>query len=441
MRMPSPAAPAGYPPPSYAWYGVSVLVLATVLSYTDRQILSLLVDPIRRDLGVSDTQVGLLMGTAFAFVYGIAGLPLGWLADRACRRNLIVGGIVLWSVGTVCCGLSHDFTQFFSARILVGIGEAVLTPASISVISDSFPASTRGKATTIFLMGVAMGGGGAILFGGLILRLVEAGALQGSIFDHTASCRMVLLLLGALGVVPALLIATLREPRRQHGHGVMQSTEPAAITLTTADWLKLLPLFIAVSTASLVDNAILAWTPSLLVRGFGLSAGYVGPLLGTLLMFSGGAGMLAGGLLSDRKRTGKYRSGRIGVALIAAMLTAPVTALVMNGHLDVVLAGVTLYVFLSCIGESAGTLTLLESVPNSRHGLVTAMSFFLNVAFGAGVGPVAVGWVADHFVLTGQALSSAIFLVACPGFVAVAGFFYLAMRTTRRGERKAIACA
>jgi MFS family permease len=221
----------------------------------------------------------------------------------------------------------------------------------------------------------------------------------------------------------------------------MQSTEPAATALTTADWLKLLPLFIAVSTASLVDNAILAWTPSLLVRGFGLSAGYVGPLLGTLLMFSGGAGMLAGGLLSDRKRTGKYGSGRIGVALIAALLTAPVTALVMNGNLDVVLAGVTLYVFLSCIGESAGTLTLLESVPNSRHGLVTAMSFFLNVAFGAGVGPVAVGWVADHFVLTGQALSSAIFLVACPGFVAVAGFFYLAIRTTRRGERKAIACA
>ena len=439
--MPSPAAPAGYPPPSYAWYGVGVLVLATVLSYTDRQILSLLVDPIRRDLGVSDTQVGLLMGTAFAFVYGIAGLPLGWLADRACRRNLIVGGIALWSVGTVCCGLSHDFTQFFSARILVGIGEAVLTPASISVISDSFPASTRGKATSIFLMGVAMGGGGAILFGGLILRLVEAGALQGSVFDHTASWRMVLLLLGALGVVPALLIATLREPRRQHGHGVMQSTEPAAIVLTTADWLKLVPLFIAVATASLVDNAILAWTPSLLVRGFGLSAGYVGPLLGTLLMFSGGAGMLAGGLLSDRKRTGKYGSGRIGVALIAAVLTAPVTALVMNGHLDVVLAGVTLYVFLSCIGESAGTLTLLESVPNSRHGLVTAMSFFLNVAFGAGIGPVAVGWVADHFFLTGQALSSAIFLVACPGFVAVAGFFYLAMRTTRRGERKAIACA
>src|SRR5580700_10753063 len=123
MRQPSPASaatPPSYPPASYAWYVVGVLVLATVLSYTDRQILSLLVDPMRRDLRISDTQMGLLMGSAFAFVYGIAG-------------------ITLWSIGTVCCGLAADFTQFFGARLLVGVGEAVLTPASVAIISDSFP--------------------------------------------------------------------------------------------------------------------------------------------------------------------------------------------------------------------------------------------------------------------------------------------------------------
>ena len=170
--------PEGYPRSSYAWYVVGVLVLTTVLSYTDRQILSLLVDPIRQDLAISDTQVGLLIGTAFAFVYGIAGLPLGWLADRLRRRDLIVAGISLWSLGTVCCGLSHNFAQFFAARLLVGIGEAVLTPASISMISDSFPSRSRGRATSVFLMGIAMGAGGAILFGGLILRLADSGVLD-----------------------------------------------------------------------------------------------------------------------------------------------------------------------------------------------------------------------------------------------------------------------
>jgi MFS family permease len=130
--------------------------MATVLSYTDRQILSLLVDPIRHDLSISDTQIGLLIGTAFALVYGVAGLPLGWLADRLRRRDLIVAGILLWSCGTVCCGIAHDFPHFFAARLLVGIGEAVLTPASISMISDSFPAPKRGLATSVFLMGMAM---------------------------------------------------------------------------------------------------------------------------------------------------------------------------------------------------------------------------------------------------------------------------------------------
>ncbi|HVW71077.1 MAG TPA: hypothetical protein VHB68_18990, partial [Steroidobacteraceae bacterium] len=195
------------------------------------------------------------------------------------------------------------------------------------------------------------------------------------------------------------------------------------------------PLFMAMSTASLVDNATLAWTPSVLVRGFGLSAGWVGPLLGALLMFAGGAGMLAGGLLSDRARTRKSGGGRIPVALVAALATIPITALVTNSSVNGVLTGVTLYVLLACISESAGTLSLLDAVPNHRHGLITAVSFFLNVAFGAGIGPVAVGWVADHFSLTGRALATAILCVAGPGFVLVSGWLYLALRIARNSAR------
>jgi MFS family permease len=188
------------------------------------------------------------------------------------------------------------------------------------------------------------------------------------------------------------------------------------------------------ATESLVDNAVLAWTPSVLVRGFGLSAGFVGPLLGTLLMLGGGAGMLAGGLLSDPARTGKSR-GRIPVALAAAIVTLPVTVLITNSHLPGVLVGVTLYVLLACISESAGTLALLDSVPNHRRGLVTATSFFLNVAFGAGIGPAAVGWIADHFSLSGRALAAAILAVAGSGFVMVIVLFSLSLRLTRGNAR------
>jgi MFS family permease len=439
-----------YPPLSYAWYVVGVLVLVTILSYTDRQILSLLVDPIRHDLGISDTQVGLLIGTAFAFVYGVAGIPLGWLADRVRRRNLIVAGISLWSLGTVCCGLSQNFAQFFAARLLVGIGEAVLTPASISMISDSFPHRRRGSATSVFLMGIAMGAGGAILFGGLILRLVDSGLLHGTFLDGESSWRVVLLLLGILGVVPALMVASLKEPKRQHGDA--PPTPPASIppmageapseSLTgtssvpgTDNWLRLAPLLLAMGLTSLVDNAVLAWTPSLLVRTFGMAASQVGPLLGFLLMIAGGAGMLAGGFLSDRARLKGYRGGRISVAVCSAALTVPVTILVMIASTNVVLAGVTLYVFLSCIGAAVGILTLLDLVPNRRHGLVTAVSFFLNVALGAGVGPVAVGIAADHLRLGGSGSSGigvAISVIACPGFLLVTGLFYLVLHNARR---------
>ena len=120
-----------YPPRSYAWTVVAILIATAVLSYTDRQVLSLLVDPIRGDLGISDTQISLLLGTAFAVIYGTAGIPLGYLADRTSRRNLIFAGVVVWSLGTIGCGLSHNFTQIFASRIVVGLGEAALSPAAI----------------------------------------------------------------------------------------------------------------------------------------------------------------------------------------------------------------------------------------------------------------------------------------------------------------------
>jgi MFS family permease len=139
--------------------------------------LSLLVDPIRGDLGISDTQISLLLGTAFAVIYGIAGIPLGYLADRTSRRNLIFAGVSVWSMGTIACGFSHNFAEMFASRIVVGLGEAALSPAAISLISDYFPPSRRGTAVGFFLSGIAMGNGAAILIGGGVLHAIELGAL------------------------------------------------------------------------------------------------------------------------------------------------------------------------------------------------------------------------------------------------------------------------
>src|ERR1700730_17733094 len=188
---------SGYPRRSYAWCVVAILIATAIVSYTDRQVLSLLVDPVRRDLGISDTQISLLLGTAFAVIYGLAGIPFGMLADRTSRRNLIFFGVVVWSLGTVACGYAHSFGQLFAARIVVGLGESVLSPAAISLISDYFPPSRRGMAVGCFLSGIAIGIGASILIGGGVLHLVEAGAMVGTPLARVAPWRCVLWLVGA----------------------------------------------------------------------------------------------------------------------------------------------------------------------------------------------------------------------------------------------------
>src|SRR2546429_9626804 len=145
VRSPLPADDdSGHPRRSYAWTVVAILVGTAILSYTDRQVLSLLVDPIRRDLLISDTEVSLLLGTAFAVVYGTAGIPFGLLADRTSRRNLIFFGVVVWSIGTVACGFAHSFGGLFAAPVVVGLGESVLPPSALSRIGNYFPASRPG---------------------------------------------------------------------------------------------------------------------------------------------------------------------------------------------------------------------------------------------------------------------------------------------------------
>ncbi|HVW68567.1 MAG TPA: MFS transporter, partial [Steroidobacteraceae bacterium] len=190
----------GYPSRAYAWNVVAILIATAVLSYTDRQVLSLIVDPIRAELHIVDSQMSQLFGPAFALVYGFAGLPLGFLADRSSRRNLIFAGVLVWSAGTLACGGAHSFQQLFLARMVVGLGEAVLSPAAISLISDYFPPSRRGIAVGCFLSGIAMGQGASILIGGGVLRLVEIGALAHTPLASLAAWRLVLLLIGAPGL-------------------------------------------------------------------------------------------------------------------------------------------------------------------------------------------------------------------------------------------------
>ncbi len=426
---------ADYPSRPYAWTVVAILIATAVLSYTDRLVLSLLVDPIRGTLGISDTQISLLLGTAFAVIYGTAGIPLGFLADRTSRRNLIFVGVVVWSAGTIACGLSHDFAQIFASRIVVGLGEAALSPAAISLISDYFPPSRRGTSVGLFLSGIAMGNGAAILIGGAVLHAIDLGLLAATPLAHLAPWRLVLLMIGGPGVLWALVILLIREPARRSAESAKDgdaAQAEQAVTVGTAvahdgatlmsnawrsaPWARVVPIYLMLAAASFVDNAVGAWSPTLLIRDFGRDASQVGLQLGVLLTAGFGGGVFIGGVLSDRAGAKGGWRAKLRVCLYAGLAILPVSLLMNAGGVREVLAGVPLYFALSGVVTAVGFSAILDAVPNRSRGLAMSVSFFLNVALGAGLGPTAVALAGSYVFAPGQGLGAPLALTAAGGY-------------------------
>jgi MFS family permease len=379
-----------YPRRPYAWSVVGILIATAVLSFTDRQVLSLLVDPIRGALAISDTQMSLLLGIAFALVYGAAGVPLGYLADRISRRNLIFAGVLVWSLGTIACGCSRDFGQLFASRIIVGLGEGALAPSAISLISDYFPPQRRGTAVALFLSGIAMGSGVAILIGGAVLNLIEANASAGGWMGSYAPWRMVLLLVGAPGLLWALVILLIREPARRSSEAAQVDSETPEAGQVRSAWKRVAPVYVTLAAASFVDNAVGGWAPTLLIREFAKNPAQIGLQLGALLTIGFGGGVLIGGSLADAASANGGWRLKLRICLIVSALILPCSWLIDAPSFGWVLAAVPLYFLLSGIVTSVGFSAILDVVPGPSRGFAMAIAFFLNVALGAGLGPTAV---------------------------------------------------
>lgn len=380
---------APYPSAARAWTSVFILFLTAVLAYTDRQVLSLLVDPVKHDLAINDTQISLLLGTAFAVIYGVAGIPLGILADRRSRRNLILAGVAIWSVGTLACAVAPSFAFLFAARIIVGLGEAVLSPAAISLISDSFEPRRRGTAVGVYFTGIAIGVGGSIVIGGAVLDLVGGGLFAGTPVADWSPWRLVLLAIGVPSLLWSLVFLVIREPERRNDQ-IADVDAATPVAEEGRSWTGIAPLFLIVAVASMVDNAVGAWAPSLLIRQFGLDPAEVGVRLGLLVTLGYGGGMLAGGVLADRFAVWRGRRGKIELCGLAALATLPAALLINSASLSAVMAAIPVYFALSAVVTASGLSAILDATPNRQRGRAMAISFFLNVAIGAGLGPTLV---------------------------------------------------
>ena len=399
---------APYPSRLYAWYVVGVFILAYTFSFIDRQILSLLVQPMKRDLGISDTQVSLLLGIAFAVIYAIMGLPIGRLVDRRHRVSIISIGVFTWSLMTALSGTAKVYWQLFTFRVGVGIGEAALTPAAYSIISDYFPPKRLGFAIGVYGIGVYMGAGLALVIGAVAINwATSVGDLTLPIIGHVYSWQLVFFVVGLPGILVALWVATLREPIRR-GH-MRRETGADGITRDVAvpfrevvNYLKenalaFFAMNLCFAMLAMMAYGTAAWVPTFFIRTYGWSPGEIGKFYGLIIMVFGTLSVVTGGALGDYIKSKGYRNGRIYVMIFTGVATLPFSLaapLMDNPYVALVLIAPA--TFFATFSTGVGPSALIDMMPNQMRDFASALSGLIVSLVGLGIGPFAVAYVTDH---------------------------------------------
>ena len=394
-----------YPKPSYAWYVVTLLSAGVVLSFVDRYILSLLIEPIKASLGLTDLQIGLLIGPAFTIFYVSVGLPLGWLADRKSRRVILAIGIAGWSLMTAACGLARSFGSLFAARIGVGMGEASLGPCAVSLISDYFPKERRPKAIGFYMTGAFVGAGSTYVIGGQIIQLISGSPpVVLPVFGELLAWQTAFIAVGLPGLLLAALMLTVREPLRREkikfgaANGNDESISMAhAARFLLSHWKAYGSVFIG-SAGVTALGALSFWSPAMFQRTWGWDVGKSGLAIGAALLLAGLPGTNLGGwlaawLTAKGRPDAPYWTVLIGsVILFPAFVLFP---LMPSGELAVLL------MFIGFFGMAIQTGTsptaVITITPSQLRGRATAVFFLVINLFGALLGPPMVGWITDLY--------------------------------------------
>lgn len=391
------AAAADWPAPARAWTMVLVLMAAYAVGFVDRQILTLLVEPLRRDLGITDTQFSLLSGLAFTLFYTLMGVPLAWLADRGSRRNLIMVSIGVWSAMTAACGLAGSFVSLFAARVGVGIGEAGLSPAAYSMIADSFPPAKRARAMGVYAIGSIAGVGMALIIGGAVIEWAStAPPVSLPLVGTLKGWQIAFMLVSLPGPVLIAAMLFLREPARQ-GAGAAPSA-PLGPYLRRR-WLVFTLLAAGYSLVGVVIAAYLTWAPAFLMRAHGWPVGKVGAVYGTILLVGSTLGVLIGGWWTDRFAAAGRKDAVLRVAIIGALgafpfaLAAPMMA---SGELAAAMLA------LMCLGfgltQGLPAVSFQAVTPNRVRARVIALYLLIGNIVAFTVGPTAVALISDHWL-------------------------------------------
>jgi MFS family permease len=385
----------------YAWYVLALLLGAAMMSFLDRMIFSLLIDPIRKDLALTDTNVSFLAGVAFAVCYVLFAFPFGRFVDSHARSRIVALGVVMFSLGTIACGLATGFAGLFGARMIIGIGEASLNPATISLVPDYVPERSRALAMSVLTSGNYVGTGLAMLLGGELVQWAARAKPVPPLLGPLSSWKLSFIGVGLPGLLLALLIfLTLREPERQLTASAVDSETP-----TLQDCFgylrrhaKLFALiFTGFSALAVNAYAFLVWGPVFLMRVHGYSPAQAGLVFAIAIGIGGTASTLLGGVISDRMRAGGQIDGPVRVSLWASVVMLPF--FVIGYLIPAASASVVIFVIAMLIASIIGGIqfVMVQAItPNRMRGIIGALyGACVNLA-GLGIAPTLIALMTDH---------------------------------------------
>jgi MFS family permease len=387
-----------WPSAAQGWMAVALLALASVGSQFDRTVINLMVEPLKQTFALDDTHFGMLQSIPFGIFYVLACVPIGRVADRYSRRVIIATGIALFGLFAMGSGLARSFTQLFLTRIGVAVGEASLTPAALSMLSDLFPPQRLGRPVSGFLMSAPVGQALAFMGGGSLLQwLSSSSVLASGALSRLAPWQAAFIIVGApvLLLVPFFILQ--REPSRRGpgASGPLPLLQFAQLLRTRA--AALVPMFAGFAMVNLVSNAFFIWTPALLHRSYGWNAAQIGIAFGLIVLSCGTAGVFFAGWLSDQLALRGRLDAQLRVAAYGYVGCGVFGALApLMPNAAAALAMLAPAIFFSNMPYSCAGTAIQLIVPNRARAQVTAIYVTFTTLVGLVVGPIVIGLMTDH---------------------------------------------
>lgn len=399
---PANAEDGGYPSPAYAWGTIALLTLAYVSSFIDRYIFGLLTPQIKADLALTDTQLGMISGLAFAIFYATSAVFLGWLADHK-RRTWIVGiGITIWSISTVACGLAKNYIQMFLARVGVGAGEATLSPCAMSMIADSFPREKRGAPIAVYTSALVIGAGVANLASAGVIEWTKSTAsVAVPLFGDLAPWQLAFLIVGLPGLLIAIPFMFWKEPKRRDDDGnvaTISGGNPVdTMSFLTKNWAPFFAVTAIVCTMTITAYAQGQWMPSTFERTWGWSTQLYGLVNGIVILAVSPATILFMGRFCDYLSGKGIQDAPYRILMLGLLIMTP-TNILAPLMPDPRIAFAMLAINTVGIGtiSAVGVTALLPLCPPNIRAQIVAVYYMMISMAGLLIGPIGVGWLSDN---------------------------------------------